>query len=279
MAYEVTKHIKGGTYRYRVDTVHDPQTGASRARWRYLGRLDGERLIAPVRASHARVTRDEIIAITAQLLESRDASHVTVGVIAQHAGISPGTFYRQLGDRRTAVAAALALLAERFVRELPSLGGPIGSREAEHERFFAWFDVLHQSALRGRAFRWFLTQADEETQRAVRDHWPAERDLLAILADYLRRLDAAGLARIADASELVAALFALHAAIVRDVAGHPNTADAAERWSTVFPVFERAVFGDGSERRRRAGKVAPVASQIQARDRIPHHHRDRSTGA
>jgi AcrR family transcriptional regulator len=279
MSYEVTKHIKGGTYRYRVDTVHDPQTGAARARWRYLGRLDGERLIAPQRPARERVTRDEIVAITAQLLESRDASRVTVSVIARHAGISPGTFYRQFGDRRSALIAALVLLGDRLIRELPSLAGPVLSRNAERERFSAWFDALHRAAVGGRACRWFLTQADDEMQRDAREQLAPQVDPHVILAGYLQRLAAAGHASVADAQALATSLLAVHAAVVRDVVAGPGVVDAAAHWSTIFPVLERAVFSTGGESHARAGKVALTGSQSQARDGLSNHHGDHSTSA
>ncbi len=241
MAYEVTKHIKGREYRYRVEGVRDPETGRTRTHWHYLGRMDGDEVIAPARAHTSRVTRDEIVAATARLLESRDASRVTVSVIAQQAGVSAGTFYRHFGDRRSALGAAVALLCDGLIRELPPLGGPIGTREAERDRLFGWFAALHHQVLHGRAFRWFLTGADRETLKAVTDASPLARDLQRTLAAYLRRLHASACAHIVDPDALAAALLRLHFSFVRDMASAED-ADAPSRWSEVFPVIERAVF-------------------------------------
>ncbi len=242
LAYEVTKQIKGRDYRYRVEGVHDPSTGRTRTHWQYLGRIDGEELIAPARPQTARVTRDEIIEATARLLESRDASRVTVSVIAQRAGVSAGTFYRHFGDRRNALGAAVAYLCDGIVRELPSLAGPIGTRDAERARLDAWFSTLHRAVLHGRAFRWFLTAADEETYRVAADASPLASDLQRRLAAYLRGLHASACAHIADPDALAAALLRIHLSFVRDLARTGDEGDASSRWSEVFPVIERAVF-------------------------------------
>ena len=112
VAYEVTKRISGGDYRYRVEGYRDPDTGRQRSRWQYLGRVvDGMTVTPPVRRGD-RVTQDKIVVSTAELLESRDASRVTVAVIAKHAGISQATFYRYFHDRKGAFTAALSYLCD-----------------------------------------------------------------------------------------------------------------------------------------------------------------------
>ena len=124
MSYEVTKRIKGRDYRYRVESARDPESGRAGTRWIYLGKLENGALVAPVRSVSRRVTHDEIVAVTAKLLESRDASRVTVSVIAHHAGISPGTFYRHFDDRDAAFSAALTALCEQCFDALPALDPP-----------------------------------------------------------------------------------------------------------------------------------------------------------
>ena len=60
MAYEVTKHIKGRDYRYRVESSAIPKRGG-RTRWTYLGQTRGRRTRRPVAigptARHARRDR------------------------------------------------------------------------------------------------------------------------------------------------------------------------------------------------------------------------------
>jgi AcrR family transcriptional regulator len=241
LAYEVTKQIKGHGYRYRVEGIRDPATGRTRSHWQYLGRIEGDDVIAPARTQTTRVTRDEIVKATARLLETRDASRITVSVIAQRAGVSAGTFYRIFGDRRSALGAAVAHLCDGLVRELPTLAGPIGTRDAERERLFNWFAALHRAVLDGRAFRWFLTSAARDTYRAAADAATMANDLQRTLAAYLRRLHASSCAHIGDPDALSAALLRIHFSFVRDLAITEED-DAPSRWSEVFPVIERAVF-------------------------------------
>ncbi len=242
MAYEVTKRIKGRDYRYRVESRTNPETGRPASHWTYLGKLEDGQLIAPARPVAHRVTRDEIVAITAKLLETRAASRVTVAVIAHHAGISPGTFYRHFADRDAAFGAALATLAEQCVDELPALDAPVGTRDAERARFGDWFTSLHQAVVRGRAFRWFMTAGGTDKFEAAIVQ--SQRiDPRALLAGYFRTLEAAGITRIGDADVLANGVLRLHAAVVRDIVLNGEAdAGATGRWAEVFPVIERAVF-------------------------------------
>jgi len=243
LAYEVTKRIKGRDYRYRVESARDPQTGRAGTRWTYLGKVEGGQLIAPARSVARRVTHAEIVAVTAKLLESRDASRVTVAVITHHAGISPGTFYRHFPDRDAAFGAALTVLCEQCFDDLPALDPPVTSRETERDRLNGWFQALHNAILRGRAFRWFLTTAGHDKLETALRQSALRIDPRALLADYFRALHDAGLARIGDAESLANGVLRLHASIVRDMALRGDLEEgAAERWAEVFPVIERAVF-------------------------------------
>jgi AcrR family transcriptional regulator len=243
LAYEVTKRIKGRDYRYRVESARDPETGRAGTRWVYLGKLEDGELIAPARAVARRVTHEEIVAVTARLLESRDASRVTVSVITHHAGISAGTFYRHFADRDAAFGAALTALCEQCFDGLPALDPPAGTLEGERVRLNGWFEALYQAVLRGRALRWFLTTAGHDKFEALIRQSALRVDPRALLTDYFRMLHRAGLARIGDAETLANGVMRLNASIVRDMALHGDVeAGAAERWAEVFPVIERAVF-------------------------------------
>jgi AcrR family transcriptional regulator len=243
MSYEVTKRIKGRDYRYRVESAQHPETGRAATRWTYLGKLEDGELIAPTRSVAKRVTHDEIVAVTAKLLETRDASRVTVSVITHHAGISPGTFYRHFADRDAAFGAALTALCEQCFDDLPALDPPVISRDDERVRLNSWFEALHQAVLRGRALRWFLTTAGHDKFEALIRQSALRIDPRALLTDYFRTLHDAGLARIGDAETLANGVMRLNASVVRDMALHNDLeAGATERWAEVFPVIERAVF-------------------------------------
>jgi AcrR family transcriptional regulator len=243
VSYEVTKRIKGRDYRYRVESARHPETGRAATRWTYLGKVEDGELIAPARSVARRVTHDEIVAVTAKLLETRDASRVTVAVITHHAGVSPGTFYRHFPDRDAAFGAALTVLCERCFDDLPALDPPVVSPAYERRRLNAWFEALHQGVLRGRALRWFLTSAGHDKFEALIRQSAMRIDPRTLLTDYFRLLNDAGLARIDDAGTLAIGVLRLNASIVRDMALHNDPeAGAAERWAEVFPVIERAVF-------------------------------------
>jgi AcrR family transcriptional regulator len=244
VSYEVTKRIKGRDYRYRVESARHPETGRAATRWTYLGRLEDGELIAPARTVAKRVTHDEIVAVTARLLETRDASRVTVSVITHNAGISPGTFYRHFADRDAAFGAALTVLCEQCFDDLPALDPPALSLEDERARLNAWFEALHEAVLRGRALRWFLTSAGHDKFAALIGQSELRIDPRAILTDYFRLLHDAGLARIGDAETLANGVMRLDASMVRDMALHHDleAGAASERWAEVFPVIERAVF-------------------------------------
>lgn len=247
MTYEITKLIKGHPYRYAVEGFRDPQTGRSRARWTYLGRVVGESVVAPARERGAGVTRDELTAVVARLLESRDPSHLTVGVIAQHAGISPGTFYRHFPTRQAALGAAFDRLCEPLIAALPLTSATLGSEADERERLRNWFGRLERALRRGRAL-----------QRLVQ---PADRPVLVErLAAYLRALDGAGLVAIDDPAALGVSLLRLHASVAPATPGE---------WTAVWPLVERAIFR----------KVAARATESPRSDRVSHHDRNRSPRA
>jgi AcrR family transcriptional regulator len=235
MAYEVTKRINGRDYCYRVASERDPESGRSRRRWQYIGRLDESGHVIPPRTYAARTTAAGIVEATAQLLQSRDAAHVTVAVIAQQAGISTGTFYRHFRDRRSALDAAVDALVDRVIRELPPLTGRIGPPAAERERLFAWFAALERAVLEGRALRAVL----KRPASAPVVPSPPALALRGRLAAYLQALHASGIARIADPEALAGALLRLHLSFVRDVVAGTATGSG---WNEVFPVIERAVF-------------------------------------
>lgn len=273
MAYDGTKQIQGRAYRYRVKTVRDPVSGKDRAELHFIGRVNNGRLVAPPR-SGVDVTRDDLVAIVAGLLESRDPSQVTITVIAEHAGISVGTFYRHFSDRRDALAAALALRCEPVLEGLPALAGPVGTSADERGRLAGWFGALHRAVLRGRAFRWLVTGADVATSRAVLAQLPLGVDPQLNLAAYLDRLHVAGFSETADGDALATALLGLHAASVRDLALQNEAADAVRRWATVLLVIERAVFGDAP-----AGQGAERSPVRQPRERLLNDDGDRPAGA
>lgn len=195
--------------------------------------------MAPGRATNPRVTRDEIVAVTARLLESRDASRVTVAVIAQNAGVSPGTFYRHFSDRQSAYSAALALLCDQLLDGLPTLDGPIGTQGEERNRLYAWFGALHGEVLSRRALRWYLTIPDRGKPALLKRGMLAV-DPHALLVGYFRALREAKLTTADDLEGLATGVMTVHRAAIQLMATRDDGSEA--EWDAMFPVIARAVF-------------------------------------
>jgi AcrR family transcriptional regulator len=137
--------------------------------------------VTPPTRRGERVTQDKIVAATAELLESRDASRVTVAVIAKHAGISQATFYRYFRDRKAAFTAALSHLCDRTISALPSLEDhAVCTRSEESCRIFSWIESLHRSLLRQRAFRWSFSNSEHSKAKAQ-----IERSMLKVVGGVL----------------------------------------------------------------------------------------------
>lgn len=243
MAYEVTKRIKGREYRYRVEGYRDPETGRTRTHWRYLGKVAANGVVsAPVHRS-GRTTREKIVAATAELLESRDASRVTVAVIAGHAGISQATFYRYFPDRKAAFTGALTYLADRTLQHF-TLDGPLGTIDDERSRLREWIGDLHRDLLRQRAFRWLFAAADRSKAKGRVERSLLKRDARTILRDYLLRLEHSGLAQIDDADVLAESIVQISGAFIRFTASDELTlGDRPLPIADAYPVIERAIFG------------------------------------
>ena len=247
MAYEATKRVKGRDYRYRVEGYRDPWTGRTRRRWYYMGRVLEDGAIAAPSSHWRRASREQIAAAAAKLLEARDASHVTVSVIARQAGISPATFYRYFPDRTSALAAALAVLCDRIFGNM-SLDGPLGTREEEARRVRGWLDGLHRAVLGQRALRWSFTTAEGSMAAARIDRSSLKHDTLQMLAAYLSRLHKARLAKVDDPLRLAQTIIHTCIAFNHFTANNEHNAERLElRLSDAFPLIDRAIFGTSVE--------------------------------
>lgn len=242
MAYEATKRIKGRGYRYRVEGYRDPRTGRARRRWHYVGRVLEDGAIAAPSYHWRRVSREQIAEATAELLKARDASRVTVSVIARHAGISPATFYRYFPDRNSVLAAALTVLADRIFGKM-TLDGPLGTRDEEARRVWGWLECLHRAVLAQRAFRWSLTTAEGSMAMARIDRSSLKHDTIQMLAAYLSRLHDAGLANVCEPLRLSQSIIHICVTFNHFTANNEHTPELDLRLSDAFPVIERAIFG------------------------------------
>jgi AcrR family transcriptional regulator len=243
MAYEVTKRIKGHDYRYVVESYRDPQTKRRKTKWTYVGALDGDGVRAPVVRARKHVTKDDVIAAVARLLESRGPEHVTVSVIAKEAGISRSTFYRYFPDERKAFNTALSKVRDEFLLSLPSLDNSVRTIEEARVTFRQWCEERFRLIGRQRAIMHAISHG-------YRGKMPLqlERSLLAVdsllsLEAFLKALEVAGIAAIPDTAGMSRAV--LGSLIALRLTPHfirPEYAYFVPEFEELHAMFERAIF-------------------------------------
>jgi AcrR family transcriptional regulator len=246
MGYEVTKRIKGRDYRYIVESYRDPETHRRKTRWQYVGAVEDGEVRPGVPRLRRRIARDEIIAATARLLEFRDPSHLTVGVIAGSIGISRSTFYQHFDNQDEAVKEALTRIGDEALQALQPLPPP-RDREESRKQLRLWCKELVQSIALARA-----------TQRAllhgyygvVKDRFEGVRiaETPAVrLAKFFQQLNDAGLASIKDPKALALAIRGMYlsARVVRMFLP-PDDELPLPDYDELYPLIEQAVFGGDS---------------------------------
>ena len=239
MAYEVTKIVKGHRYRYRVESVRDNDTGRSRARWTYLGRVGDDDVVVPRRRS-PNGNVDRIIGAIVKLLERRRIEHVTMTVIAREAGVAPGTIYRHFRSRREAILAAVQFVNDGVIAQAGTLAGPVTTRERERERLHEWIRSVLAGGIGSPALMQAVpamlggADAREDLRRpsAIRD----------LLRDYLGRLYAAGMVSEAVTTRLSSAIFVAMEGVFR-VALSERERFSKQLIDDAAYLIDRAVFG------------------------------------
>ena len=249
MAYEVTKTIAGRPYRYRVESIRDPETGKRRNRWTYLGRVAAEQPPAPApkRRGDARA---RLLDALERLLETNDFAVVTADAIATEAGLAHGTFYRHFKDKRAALRAGLQRVRERVGFVVAALLDDVATSAEARAGIRAFVEAVLRSPAEHPALLrayYAMTLRDEEFARERR-----ERRELAIrkLAKHLEALRARGLATLSDPEATAAALLAMLEGSNREALLDGTPPDEA-RIAGAVEVMERAVFGELARREDR----------------------------
>ncbi len=241
MAYEVTKHVAGRAYRYRVESYRDPEAGRVRSRWTYLGVVSpGGVAKAPAKRRDLAPapTRDRLIDAFETLTLTHAYRDVTAGAVAIQAGVAHGTFYRYFSDKRSLLIAAIARVRAELDRVHPDFGSPIGTRAQERARLRTWILALYRWPGRNPGlYRAFVDahDADEELREHKRLR-VAER--AAQLTAYFERLNAAGIAEIEHPDVLASALTTLVNGSLREL----FTTGASSGEAGIAEIFDRAVF-------------------------------------
>lgn len=243
MAYEVTKRIKGHDYRYAVEAYRDPNSQRRKAKLTYVGAVEDGAVRAPARAGRGHVTKDAIVTAAAKLLEFRDPEHVTVSVVAKEAGVSRSTFYRYFPDEREFFSAALAHIVDEAMGSLPSLDGAARTVEEARAAFRRWYEAHYRSVGEQRAIRSALL-AGQRGKLAVRRAKSLMRhDPFAQLETFLRALDEAGIAAIADAPGMSRAILGSMLAVrLKSIVIDPEQDLPEPSFEQLHCIAERAIF-------------------------------------
>jgi AcrR family transcriptional regulator len=252
MAYEVVKTIGTRQYRYRVQSERDPETGKTRNRWTYLGRVASERHSAAVRQPRSNA-RLRLLEAAESLMASGDAAAVTVDAIAAAAGVAHGTFYRYFRDRSAALEALARHMKEtRGIAEDRLLRADVESAAAARAGIRAWVgDKLRTSReLRRVIIAWYALMASDARLAAYREE--RREGALARVRDHLERLVERGFADIADPAATAAGIIALIDGITRtSILERDRLDDAAI--AAAADIVERAIFA----------RLEPVATTCQ----------------
>ncbi|GAC1575892.1 MAG: hypothetical protein NVS3B7_08550 [Candidatus Elarobacter sp.] len=241
MPYEVTKRIAGRAYRYRVESVKDPQSGKRRNRWTYLGRAQTPGSAAPAPPKRRTDARERLLDALERLLAVHDFEAVTADAVASEADLAHGTFYRHFRDKRDALRAALERVRERRGPVVESLRDDVRTRAAAR----AGIAAMVETALRAPAEHPALLRAYDDF--AGRDAELAgerrERKARSVrrIADHLAVLTARGLATVRDPGTTAAALLAMMEGFFREALVDGTALDDA-RIAGAIDVAERAVF-------------------------------------
>jgi AcrR family transcriptional regulator len=244
MAYEVTKRIKGRDYRYVVESYRDPKTKRRKAKWTYVGALDGDAVRTPVARARKHVTKDDVIAAVAKLLEFRDPEHVTVAVIAKEAGISRSTFYRYFPDELKAFNAAVLRICDQFLLSLPELDNSVRTAQEARATFHRWCEARFRLIGRQRAILHAISQGYRGKMPLRLERSLLAVDSLASLETFLKALQGAGIAAMPDAAGLSRAI--LGSLVALRITPHFIRSEYAffvPEFEELQAMFERAIFG------------------------------------
>jgi AcrR family transcriptional regulator len=217
VAYEVIKRVGGRAYRYRVESFRDPETRRVRGKWTYLGRVEGEGTLSPERQARPS-SRSRLLNALEELLESRDLSALTTGIIATRAGLAYGTFYRYFKDVHHIVREAMLRHSTTTDRLLDGLFADVSTAVLERGKIANWVGemIAEAQAHPGLIRAWHVASNQDSALVAERQ---ARFDAsVKSFAQYIEKLNAAGLTTVKSPAFNAYALVALCTAIVRECA-------------------------------------------------------------
>jgi AcrR family transcriptional regulator len=217
VAYEVIKRVGGRAYRYRVESYRDPETRRVRGKWTYLGRVEGEGTLSPERQARPS-SRSRLLNALEELLESRDLSALTTGIVANRAGLAYGTFYRYFKDVHHIVREAMLRHSATTDRLLDEIFADVSTAVVERGKMANWVreTIVEAQAHPGLIRAWHV--ASNQDAALVAERQARFDAAVASFTQYIDKLNAAGLTSVKSPAFNAYALVALCTAIVRECA-------------------------------------------------------------
>ncbi|MDE2571810.1 MAG: TetR/AcrR family transcriptional regulator [bacterium] len=243
MAYEVTKRVGNRAYRYRVESYRDPESGRSRGRWTYLGRLAGDQTLPPEPPQTGQ-TRERLLDAAARLLERVDYRRLTAGAVAREAEVAHGTFYRYFKDRSDVLYHVLERIADEAARVKAELAmQPIGTLAEERARVRDRMRSMLRlrSSHPGTIRAWFALSATDP--RVGRLRQLRREQAVEEWSTYFERLGESGHgAYAASSADAARALVAMLEGCIRHAAVDQGSMQDGEI-EAAAEIVERAIFG------------------------------------
>jgi AcrR family transcriptional regulator len=217
MAYEVIKRVGGRAYRYRVESYRDPETRRVRGKWTYLGRVEGEGTLSPERQARPS-SRSRLLNALEEMLETSDLSTLTTGIIANRAGLAYGTFYRYFKDVHHIVREAMLRHSATTDRLLDELFANVATPVIERHKIGNWVRemIVEAQAHPGLVRAWHV--ASNQDGALVVERQARFDAAVQSFAQYIEKLNAAGLTAVKSPAFNAYALVALCTAITRECA-------------------------------------------------------------
>ena len=215
MAYEVIKRVGARAYRYRVESLRDPDTHKVKSRWTYLGRVENTGTLSAAYRAKPK-SRERLLTALDDLFEA--GTELDTGRIAAAADLAYGTFYRYFNNLTAIVQAGLL----RHEADFAPVFGPdfvaASAAGVPAEVFGAWLDgfVAQAQSHPGRLRAWLINSSKDALLIAARTR--IEALATDTFAQYLAALQAAGTAVCRHPRSTAYLLTVLCTTILRDCA-------------------------------------------------------------
>jgi AcrR family transcriptional regulator len=151
------------------------------------------------------------------LLDKRDVAHVTVDVLVRSARVSRTTFYRHFSGRTAVLSAAVGSVYDQLLEVPLSADEPLVSAARERARLASWVESLLRAIVQRPGIQRVMLSGEKVGAERAKQARTNRETVLRSLIAYLRRLDAAGIAEVGDATLLANGISCMTAGVVKQL--------------------------------------------------------------